>query len=119
MRILVTGGAGYIGSVITAQLLEQEHEVSVLDNLSKGHRDAVSASAHFAETDLLDTPAVTRLLRDRSIEAVIHMAASSLVAESVHHPREYYRNNVEGSFSLLNAMVECDVKRLVFSSTAA
>ena len=119
MRVLVTGGAGYIGSVVTATLIPQGHEVTVIDNLSRGHRKAVAAEAHFVEGDLLDSVLLSKTLKERRIEAVIHLAASSLVGESMKQPRVYYRNNVEGSLSLLNAMCDCGVNLMVFSSTAA
>jgi UDP-glucose 4-epimerase len=119
MRVLVTGGAGYIGSVITEELLASGEEVTVLDNLSKGHLDAVSEGAYFMHGDLLSPELLRRALTDRRIEAVIHMAAFSLVGESMHRPREYYRNNVEASLQLLNAMWDCGVHNIVFSSTAA
>src|SRR3954470_22891275 len=83
MRVLVTGGAGYIGSVITDQLLEEGHKVVVFDNLSKGHRDAVSDAASFVQADLLDDGALRQALGEHQIEAVVHMAASSLVGESM------------------------------------
>jgi UDP-glucose 4-epimerase len=118
MRVAVTGGAGYIGSVVTEVLLEQGHDVLVLDNLSKGHRDAVMTPA-FAQIDLLDQHVVTAHLREFGCDAVIHMAADSLVGESVIKPAKYYRNNMAGGLSLLDAMREAEVPRLVFSSTAA
>jgi len=119
MRILVTGGAGYIGSVITERLLEQNHQVSVLDNLSKGHKGSLSSQANFFEGDLKDQKFIREILKRNQMEAVIHMAASSLVGESVIDPRQYYENNVINGLSLLNAMLDCDVHRIVFSSTAA
>lgn len=119
MIVLVTGGAGYIGSVLTEELLSVGHEVVVYDDLSKGHRDAVVDGAAFVEADLLDQATLRRTLRERRIEAVIHMAASSLVGESVADPAKYYRSNVEGGLSLLDAMRAEGVGRLVFSSTAA
>jgi UDP-glucose 4-epimerase len=119
MRVLVTGGAGYIGSVVTEQLVADGHEVVVYDNLSKGHQDAVVEGAEFVEGDLIDAELLNRTLADRHIEAVIHMAASSLVGESVDHPSKYYHNNVIAGLVLLDAMLACDVKQLVFSSTAA
>jgi UDP-glucose 4-epimerase len=93
--------------------------VIVYDNLSKGHRDAVVQGAELVEGDLGDTEKLNRTLAGRRIEAVIHMAASSLVGESVERPDKYYHNNVSNGLVLLNAMLACDVKRLVFSSTAA
>lgn len=119
MRILVTGGAGYIGSVVVEELLNDGHEVVVYDNLSKGHRESVPSNVKFVQADLIDRERVAETLRAESIEAVIHMAASSLVGESVQHPDKYYRNNVVAGLSLLDAMNAADVRRLVFSSTAA
>jgi UDP-glucose 4-epimerase len=119
MRVLVTGGAGYIGSVVTEQLVADGHEVIVYDNLSKGHLDAVVEGAEFVEGELLDAEMLNRTLYERQIEAVIHMAASSLVGESVDHPNKYFQNNVIAGLMLLDAMLACGVKQLVFSSTAA
>jgi UDP-glucose 4-epimerase len=119
MRILVTGGAGYIGSVVCEELERDGHEAVVYDNLSKGHRRAVIERAPFIQADLMQGQALRDTLTDRRIDAVIHMAASSLVGESVSAPAKYYRNNLVASLSLLEAMNECGVKRLVFSSTAA
>lgn len=119
MRILVDGGAGYIGSVVTDELVAVGHTVTVLDNLSKGHRDAVSPDAHFIEGDLQDTELLKNVFREHRIEAVIHLAASSLVGESVTNPSKYYRNNVIAGCSLLDAMRDANVERIVFSSTAA
>jgi UDP-glucose 4-epimerase len=119
MRVMVTGGAGYIGSIVTEILLGDGHDVLVLDNLSKGHRDAVAAGASFVGADILDRELVTASLRDFACEAVIHMAAASLVGESVTNPAHYYRQNVVAGLSLLQAMRDAGVMRLVFSSTAA
>ena len=119
MRVLVTGGAGYIGSIVTEQLVGDGNQVVVFDNLSKGHRDAVIAGAELVEADLFDADTLKQTLHEREIEAVIHMAASSLVGESVEHPNKYYQNNVVAGLNLLDAMLACDVKRIVFSSTAA
>ena len=119
MRVLVTGGAGYIGSVVSEQLIGDGHEVVVYDNLSKGHREAVVEGAEIVEGDLGEADKLKQTLADRQIEAVIHMAASSLVGESVEQPNKYYKNNVITGLVLLDAMLACDVKRLVFSSTAA
>jgi UDP-glucose 4-epimerase len=117
MRVLVTGGAGYIGSVVSEQLVNDGHEVVVYDNLSKGHRDAVVAGASFVEGDLLDADKLHEALK--RIDAVIHMAAFSLVGESVEKPSKYYHNNVVAGLVLLDTMRDCGVKRIVFSSTAA
>ena len=119
MRVLVTGGAGYIGSVILEELLARGDTVVAYDTLAKGHRDAVSAGAELVEGDVLDAARLTATLRARHIEAVIHMAADSLVGESVSNPAKYYRTNVVGSLTLLDAMRAADVPWLVFSSTAA
>jgi UDP-glucose 4-epimerase len=119
MRILVTGGAGYIGSVVTEQLVEQGHAVLVFDNLSKGHRDAVVNGAEFVQADLRDYAEVVRALRTFDADAVVHLAADSLVGESMTNPAKYYANNVVAGLTLLNAMKAAEVDRVVFSSTAA
>ncbi|QHC02470.1 UDP-glucose 4-epimerase GalE [Epidermidibacterium keratini] len=111
----MTGGAGYIGSVCTALLIEAGHEVTVYDDLSTGHRDAVHPSASFIEGRV---HAIADIL-DNSYDAVLHFAASSLVAESVVKPEKYWDNNVLGAMRLLAAMRSAGVRRLVFSSTAA
>lgn len=118
MKFLVTGGAGYIGSVMTAQLLAAGHEVTVFDNLSKGHKQAVPAGADFVEGNLLDAALLKQVLTS-GFEGVLHFAALSLVGESVQQPERYYRNNVCGTLNLLEAMRAAQVPRLVFSSTAA
>jgi UDP-glucose 4-epimerase len=119
MRVAVTGGAGYIGSVVAEVLLGEGHDVLVLDNLAKGYRDAVMDEARFLELDLMDRAAVAAALREFRSDAVIHMAADSLVGESVIEPAKYYRTNMGAGLSLLDAMRDADVPRLVFSSTAA
>jgi len=119
MNVLVTGGAGYIGSVICDQLIAEGHAVVVLDNLSKGHRDALAEKATLVEADLLDSPAVTDALKRHHVDAVIHMAASSLVGESMTEPIKYYRNNLWATLGLLEAMTFSGVSKMVFSSTAA
>jgi UDP-glucose 4-epimerase len=118
MKLLVTGGAGYIGSIVASQLLAEGHEVSVLDNLERGHRDAVPHGARLIEADLLDREAVAAAFEDR-FDAVLHFAALALVGESVSHPERYYRTNVTGTLNLLEAMVAGGVGQLVFSSTCA
>lgn len=118
MSILVTGGAGYIGSHCVAELVRRGNEVVVLDNLSKGHRKAVR-NAKFYKGDLRDTVFVDRVFRENRIEAVIHFAASSLVGESCALPLDYFQNNIGGSMSLLERMAAHGVKNIVFSSTAA
>jgi UDP-glucose 4-epimerase len=115
-HVLVTGGAGYIGSVVAARLLETGYRVTVLDDLSTGHRAAVPADAEFVEGRVHDTAAK---LLDSSYAAVLHFAAFSQVGESVAKPEKYWANNVVGTHLLLDAMREAGVRRLVFSSTAA
>jgi UDP-glucose 4-epimerase len=119
MRILVTGGAGYIGSVVTEELVKDNQETVVYDSLAKGHHGAVDPKAKFVQADLLDGEMLRRTFRDHRIEAVIHMAAYSLVGESCEHPAKYYRNNVVAGLVLLDAMRDTGVNRIVFSSTAA
>lgn len=118
MRLLVTGGAGYIGSVVSAQLLDVGHDVVVFDDLSKGHRDAVPEGADFVRGSLLDHREIGDALT-ADFDGVLHFAAFSLVGESVEQPEKYYRNNVMGTLNLLEAMVANRVGRLVFSSTCA
>jgi UDP-glucose 4-epimerase len=118
MRVLVTGGAGYIGSHMAKLLVESGAEVTVLDDLSTGHAEAVR-NAHFVRGDIADVGATTELLQKGRIEAVVHFAASSLVGESVTDPLKYYRRNVGGTAALVQAMREAQVRRIVFSSTAA
>lgn len=118
MRVLVTGGAGYIGSVMAALLLENGHDVVVADNLSRGHRDAVLPEAEFVEIDLLDTAEVSRVV-EKGFDAVMHFAALALVGESMDRPDLYYRTNVTGSMNLLDAMIAGGIRKLVFSSTCA
>jgi UDP-glucose 4-epimerase len=119
LQVLVTGGAGYIGSVICDQLLADGHGVVVIDNLSKGHRDALAEEARLVEVDLLDTSAVADVLKQHKVDAVIHMAASSLVGESMTQPFKYYRNNLWATLGLVEAMAYSGISRMVFSSTAA
>ena len=119
MNILVTGGAGYIGSVVVEETLRAGHNTVVYDNLVKGHREMVADDALFVEGDLLDRGKLERVFGEHSIEAVIHMAAYSLVGESVAEPAKYYQNNVVAGLSLLDAMRTRSVAKLVFSSTAA
>lgn len=119
MNILVTGGAGYIGSVTVEALLERDHRVVVLDNLGTGHREAVHPDADFVLADLRDTDRVAHTLEAHAVGAVVHFAASSLVGESMQVPLAYFENNVAGTLSLLKAVTGAGVDRLVFSSTAA
>lgn len=130
MAILITGGAGYIGSHTLAHFLEQGEEVVVVDNLQTGHREALTAAESlvaeqlktqvpFYHIDLQDKAQLEEVFIRHSIEGVIHFAASSLVGESMEHPSAYYRNNVYGTLCLLETMEQFDVKQIVFSSTAA
>jgi UDP-glucose 4-epimerase len=116
MRVLVTGGAGYIGSVVAAQLVAAGHDVVVLDDLSTGHADAVPPGATFVKGTLRDCAA--EVLSD-GVEAVLHFAAKSLVGESVADPAKYWSNNLGGTVALLEAMREIRIRTIVFSSTAA
>ena len=119
MRILVTGGAGYVGSVSVERLLAAGHAVWVLDDGSTGHAAAVAPEASFSRFSYADEDQVTRLLVDNSIEAILHCAARSLVGESIREPSIYYRANVVGGVALLEAARRAGVGRVVFSSTAA
>ncbi|MGW3244309.1 UDP-glucose 4-epimerase GalE [Streptomyces sp. NPDC001070] len=114
-KVLVTGGAGYVGSVVAAHLLEAGHRVTVLDDLSTGFRAGVPEGADFVEGRVQDAAKVL----DATYDAVLHFAASSQVGESVVHPEKYWRNNVAGTLDLLTAMRDTGVRRMVFSSTAA
>jgi UDP-glucose 4-epimerase len=118
MKLLVTGGAGYIGSIVAQQLLAAGHEVVILDDLSRGHRQAVPEGARLIETSLLDESR-TREALDEGFDGVMHFAALALVAESVAHPERYHRGNIVGALNLLDAMRDAGVRRLVFSSTCA
>lgn len=119
MNLLVTGGAGYIGSVMTEQAIQHGHQVVVYDNLSHGHRAAILPEATFIEGDLHDKQRLVEALESHRIDAVIHMAAFALVGESTGNPRKYFHNNVTGGLTLLDAMIEVGVRRIVFSSTCA
>ena len=119
MRILVVGGAGYIGSVCAELLLNEGHEVSTFDNLSEGHRRAVDSRAAFIQGDLADRSQIEAALHSFRPDAVMHFAASALVGESMQNPTKYFRNNVASGLNLLDAMVATGVRRLVFSSTCA
>lgn len=119
MRVLVTGGAGYIGSVTSAELIARGHDVVVYDNLEKGHRDAVPPGARLVVDDLAREEGIEKALRGFEIEAVIHFAAYSLVGESVEHPERYFVNNVGNGLKLLQAMRRAGTGRIVFSSSAA
>ena len=118
MRLLVTGGAGYIGSIVAQQLVARGDDVTVLDSLFRGHRGAVPEGAAFVQADLVDPDALAAALAG-GFDGVLHFAAISLVAESVEFPERYYRGNVVGTLNLLDAMRTAGIPRLVFSSTAA
>ncbi len=119
MKILVVGGAGYIGSICSELLLDEDHTVSVFDNLSEGHRRAVDERADLIEGDLGDLDSIKSALAASQPDAVMHFAASALVGESMENPSKYFRNNIGSGLNLLDAMVATGVKRLVFSSTCA
>jgi UDP-glucose 4-epimerase len=119
MRILVTGGAGYIGSVIAARLLARGHTVTVYDDLSRGHRAAVPAPATLVQDDIRDATSLREALERSACEAVVHMAALAEVAESVAHPDRYHDVNVRGTEAVIAAATAAGAGRLVFSSTAA
>lgn len=118
MRVLVSGGAGYIGSIVAAQLLDAGHEVTVFDNLHTGHRRAVPQGATWVRGDLLDAHHLKRVM-SAGFDGVAHLAARTLIGESVAQPELYYRNNVCGTLNLLDSMRENGVARIVLSSTAA
>jgi len=119
MRLLVTGGAGYIGSICAEELLNAGHFVVILDNLSEGHRAAVDSRAEFIEGDLADRAWVEDVLKRTKTEVVIHIAGNALVPESMRDPAKYFRNNTVNGFNLLEAMRETGVGKIVFSSTCA
>jgi len=119
MKIFLTGGAGYIGSVCTEQLLDEGHEVAVFDNLSEGHRRAVDSRAKFVEGELADRHQIEAALSAMQPDAVMHFAANALVGESMQDPSKYFRNNICNGLNLLDAMVAACVRRIVFSSTCA
>lgn len=119
MTILVTGGAGYIGSVVAAELVDRGHEVVILDNLSSGHVEAVPTGASFIKLDLADRPGIQEVLVRQKVGAVMHFAANIQVGESMREPFKYIGDNVRNTLNLLEAMTQTGVKRFIFSSTAA
>jgi UDP-glucose 4-epimerase len=119
VRVLVTGGAGYIGSAVAAELLRAKHEVIVYDNLSHGFRKAVPSGAKLIQGDIADIEKLSAAIRQHSVEAVMHFAALIEAGESMQVPERYFRNNTAGSLALLETMLKTGVKRFVFSSTAA
>ncbi len=119
MKILVTGAAGYIGSVVTELLIGQGHEIVALDNLAHGHRAAVHPNAKFVDLDLLDGTGIKSLFVAEKFDAVVHLAAKALIDESVRNPGIFFQVNITGGLNLLEAMKDTGVKNIVFSSTAA
>jgi UDP-glucose 4-epimerase len=119
VKTLVTGGAGYIGSVCAEELLNVGHEVTVFDNLSEGHRAAIDPRAHFVQGCLSNPAEIALALKASGAEAVLHFAAHALVGESMQNPGKYFRNNVASGLNLLEACVASGVKKIVFSSTCA
>jgi UDP-glucose 4-epimerase len=119
MKIVVTGAAGYIGSVVAELLIDQGHTVTVLDNLSHGHRGAVHPKAEFFDVDLLDAEQLIEVFENQHYDAVVHLAAEALIDESLRDPGRFFKANVSGGINLLEAMACTGVKKIVFSSTAA
>ena len=118
MKLLVTGGAGYIGSITVEQLVERGHDVVVFDNLYQGHREAIDPDALFVQGDLADRGAIAAVLAEHEPEAVMHFAAYSLVGESMQRPFKYLHENVSNGLNLLEAMVGAGVRKFILSSTA-
>jgi len=119
VRLLVTGGAGYIGSIVTEQLVTGGHSVTVIDNLEQGHREAIAPGATFIQADLADWQALNTIFEGQEIEAVIHLAAETRVGHSMTDPRGTFHSNVVCGLNLLNTMLKHGVFEVVFSSTAA
>lgn len=119
MRVLVTGGAGYVGSFVVAELVDRGASLVVMDDLSTGHRASVPSGVPFVEGDIGDRALLEKTLRDHRVEAIVHMAASCLVGESMTDPEGYYRNNVTAGLCLLEAARASGVDKIVFSSSAA
>jgi UDP-glucose 4-epimerase len=119
MKILVVGGAGYIGSVCAELLLNEGHEVGIFDNLSEGHGRAIDSRAQFVQGDLQNRQLIQKTLATQQPDAVMHFAANALVGESMQNPSKYFRNNVANGLNLLDGMVEVGVGKIIFSSTCA
>lgn len=119
MNILVTGGAGYVGSIVSEEMVNQGHKVIVVDDLQQGHRDAVPKGAEFILANIADNQAIDNIFRNFKIDAVMHMAAETVVEYSMSDPKRYFQNNVVRGISLLDIMLEHDVNKLIFSSSAA
>jgi UDP-glucose 4-epimerase len=119
MKIFVTGGAGYIGSICAELMLNEGHAITIFDNLSEGHRAAIDPRAQFVEGDLQDRQSIESALVQSRPDAVMHFAASALVGESMQNPSKYFRNNIAHGLNLLDAMIAAEVRQFVFSSTCA
>lgn len=119
MNLFVTGGAGYIGSVFVEEALNANHQVTVFDNLTEGHRIAIDERAKFVEGNLGDRDVIMGAIKNAKPDAIIHFAANALVGESMTNPSKYFRNNVASGINLLDGAVEAGVKKFVFSSTCA
>lgn len=118
-RVLVTGGAGYVGSICAAHLLKQGHEVTIVDDLSTGHLEAIPSEADFYEMGIGDERNLTLLLSSKRIDVVFHFAAKALIAESVRDPAQFYRTNLHDAFTMAECLRKSGIHRFVFSSTAA
>lgn len=119
MRVLVTGGAGYVGSVVAEELVAQGHSVAVVDNLQQGHRDAVPAEAELITVDIRRSEVLDELFSETHFDAVMHMAAETVIEYSVTDPGRCFRDNIIGGINLLDSMLKHDVRKLIFSSSAA
>src|SRR6201999_4530213 len=119
MHIFVTGGAGYIGSICSEELLNAGYQVTIFDNLTEGHRKALDPRATFIEGDLADREKILGAVAGAKPDAILHFAANALVGESMTNPSKYFRNNVGAGINLLDAAVEAGVKKFIFSSTCA
>jgi len=119
LKFLITGGAGYIGSHIVRQLMERNYDLIIIDNLSRGHKEAIPSDVVFEEVDLLDYQKLNQTIKKYKIDAVIHFAAFAYVGESVENPELYYTNNVLGSYNLLQSLIENNINKIVFSSTCS
>lgn len=119
MNVLVTGGAGYVGSIVAEELLKNSYRVLIVDNLQQGHKEAVPQGAEFALADLCDLGALEEVFQRLKIDAVMHLAGETLVEYSMTDPRRYFRNNIVGGINLLDVMLKHNVRKLIFSSSAA